>query len=116
MMQRHMPIGYKLVDGKIQFDRPKASVVRKIFQDYRDGISLRAIAKELMVMGFLNANNKPSWNHCSIGKIAAESAERCTVNTPNTVEKNRSDAYGNVRNIFIKTECVVAVVLSQMNR
>lgn len=69
MMQRHMPIGYKLTEGKIQFDEPKAAVVKKVFAEYLSGTSAYVIAKQLTKMGFLNANNKPSWNHCSIGKI-----------------------------------------------
>ena len=69
MMQRHMPIGYKLVDGKIQFDEAKAAAVKKIFSDYLSGTSTFALAKRLTEMGFLNANNKASWNHGSIGKI-----------------------------------------------
>lgn len=69
MMQRHMPIGYKLVDGKIQFDEPKATVVKKIFADYLSGVSTSAHAKRLTEMRFPNANNKASWNHGSIGKI-----------------------------------------------
>lgn len=69
MMQRHMPIGYKLVEGKIQFDEPKVAVVKKVFADYLSGTATRAIAKQLSKMGLLNANNKASWNHVSIGKI-----------------------------------------------
>src|SRR5690554_5874256 len=69
MMQRHMPNGYKRVDGKIEFDEAKAAVVKKIFADYLSGISTYALAKQLTEMGFLNANNKASWNHGSIGKI-----------------------------------------------
>ncbi|MEN6325632.1 MAG: recombinase family protein [Syntrophomonas sp.] len=69
MMQRHMPIGYKLVDGKIQLDEPKAAVVKKIFADYLSGASTSSLAKRLTEMGFPNANNKASWNHGSIGKI-----------------------------------------------
>lgn len=69
MMQRHMPIGYRLVDGKIQLDEPKAAVVKKIFEDYLSGASTSAIAKQLTEMAFPNANNKASWNHGSIGKI-----------------------------------------------
>ena len=69
MMQRHMPIGYKLVNGKIQFDESKAAIVKKVFSDYLSGTSTHAIAKQLTKMGLLNANNKDSWNHGSIGKI-----------------------------------------------
>ena len=64
-----MPIGYKLADGKIQLDEPKAAVVKRIFADYLSGISTSAIAKQLTEMAFPNANNKASWNHGSIGKI-----------------------------------------------
>jgi hypothetical protein len=64
-----MPIGYKLVDGKIQLDEPKAAVVKKIFADYLSGASTSSLAKRLTEMGFPNANNKASWNHGSIGKI-----------------------------------------------
>lgn len=69
MMQRHLPIGYKLADGKIHLDEPKAAVVKKIFADYLFGTSTSALAKQLTEMGFPNANNKASWNHGSIGKI-----------------------------------------------
>lgn len=69
MMQRHMPIGYKLVDGKIQLDESKAAVVKKIFADYLSGASTSSLAKQVTEMGFPNANNKASWNHGSIGKI-----------------------------------------------
>jgi len=69
MMQRHMPIGYKLADGKIQLDEPKADVVKRIFADYLSGVSTSALAKRLTEIGFPNANSKASWNHGSIGKI-----------------------------------------------
>lgn len=68
-MQRHMPLGYKIVDGKVIFDDEKAAVIKKIFEEYHKGSSLHAIAKELTNAGFLNANNKPNWNHGSVGKI-----------------------------------------------
>ncbi|HHX62655.1 MAG TPA: recombinase [Epulopiscium sp.] len=68
-MQRHMPIGYKLEDGKIVLDTQKVKVIQKIFNDYLNGASLYAIAKELTTTGFLNANNKPSWSHGSVGRI-----------------------------------------------
>lgn len=69
MMQSHMPIGYKLVDGKIKLDEPKEAVVKRIFADYLSGASTSALAKQLTATGFPNANSKASWNHGSIGKI-----------------------------------------------
>jgi len=64
-----MPLGYKIVNGKVIFDKENAAVIKKIFKDYQNGLSLHAIAKELTNIGFLNANNKPNWNHGSVGKI-----------------------------------------------
>ena len=69
MIQRHMPIGYRLADGKIQLDEPKVAVVKMIFSNYLSGESTFALAKRLTETGFPNANNKASWNHGSIGKI-----------------------------------------------
>lgn len=69
MMQRHMPMGYRMQDGKIYPEEEKVRVVRKIFQDYLSGTSTYVIAKELTAKGILNANNRTSWNHGSIGKI-----------------------------------------------
>lgn len=68
-MRRHIPIGYKMIDGKIVLDNKKAEMVKKIFKDYLNGSSTHKIAQELTAKGFLNANNKPSWNHGSVGRI-----------------------------------------------
>lgn len=68
-MQRHMPIGYKLLDGKIQLDEPKADAVKQIFQEYASGESLIKIAEKLASRGFLNANNQPKWYHGTVSKI-----------------------------------------------
>ncbi|WMM26034.1 hypothetical protein RBU61_04995 [Tissierella sp. MB52-C2] len=37
MMQRHMPLGYKIVDGKVIVDEEKAAVPKKIFEEYHKG-------------------------------------------------------------------------------
>lgn len=37
MMQRHMPIGYKMADGKIHIDKEKSEIVKMVFQDYLSG-------------------------------------------------------------------------------
>jgi len=69
MMQRHMPMGYKMVNGLIELKEEQAEIVKVIFIDYGTGKSLKAIAKELTENGVLNANKKPNWNHVSVGKI-----------------------------------------------
>lgn len=69
MMQRHMPIGYRMVDGKIQIEEQKASVVKRVFRNYLSGASTYVLARELTSMRFLNGNSKASWSHGSVGKI-----------------------------------------------
>ncbi len=68
-MQRHMPMGYKMVNGQIQINGEHAKIIKFIFADYVKGKSLKAIAKKLSDKGVLNANMKPNWNHGSVGKI-----------------------------------------------
>lgn len=68
-MQSHMPIGYKMVNGNIVIDDEQAKTVKTIFEEYTNGKSMLAIAKELTEKGILNANKKTNWNHGSVGKI-----------------------------------------------
>lgn len=68
-MQRHMPMGYRIVDGKAEIIPETARIVKIIFQDYLNGISTYRIARSLTAQGILNASHKPSWNHGSVGKI-----------------------------------------------
>lgn len=67
--QRHMPMGYILANGKIEMDIKKSEIIKEIFNVYIKGSSIRKIAEDLTAKGFPNANNKPSWNHGSIGRI-----------------------------------------------
>lgn len=69
MMQRHMPMGYKMVNGQIEINEEQAKIVKSIFADYVKGKSLKAIAMQLTERGVLNANKKPNWNHGSVGKM-----------------------------------------------
>lgn len=68
-MQRHVPFGYQIQNGKAVIEPKTADFVREIFSTYLEGISTYRIAKDFTQRGILNANHKPSWNHGSIGKI-----------------------------------------------
>lgn len=69
MIQRHMPMGYRIVNGKAEIIPEAAETVRQVFHAYLSGISTYRIAKDLTAQGVLNASHKASWNHGSIGKI-----------------------------------------------
>lgn len=69
MIQRHMPLGYRIENGRAVLVPETVMVVKRIFDAYVSGISTYRIARELTAQGILNARHKPSWNHGSIGKI-----------------------------------------------
>lgn len=68
-MQRRIPIGYCVKDGKAEIDPKASKLVREIFESYLQGMSTLKIANLLTEQGVLNANQKPSWNHGGVGKI-----------------------------------------------
>ena len=43
-MQWHMPIGYRVIDGKITVCEENRKIVEEIFEDYDSGISATRIA------------------------------------------------------------------------
>lgn len=69
MIQRHMPLGYRMVKGKIEIEPEKAELVRLIFREYLEGNSMYRIADKMMELGALNASHKPTWTHGTVGKI-----------------------------------------------
>lgn len=69
MVQRHMPLGYRMVKGKIEIDSEKAELVKLIFREYLEGNSMYRIADKMMELGVLNASHKPTWTHGTVGKI-----------------------------------------------
>ena len=68
-MQWHTPIGYKVINGKIEVYEEHKNLVVQIFTDYDNGISAWQIAKTLKENGVTNAHDRVSWSHASIGRI-----------------------------------------------
>ena len=58
MRQRHMPLGYRMAEGKIVIDPETAEIINRIFQEYSEGASLYQLARKLTEQGALNANHK----------------------------------------------------------
>lgn len=68
-MQWHTPIGYKVLNGKIEVYEEHKNLVVQIFTDYDNGISAWQIAKTLKENGVTNAHDRVGWSHASIGRI-----------------------------------------------
>jgi len=64
-----MPIGYKVVDGKITICEEQRKIVEQIFTDYDSGVAAGRIAQNLKGRKICNAKGKVSWTHASIGRI-----------------------------------------------
>lgn len=69
MMQRHLPMGYKMVNGQIVINEENVGIIIRIFEDYVSGNSLKVIAAEMTASGVLTPNKKAIWNHGTVGKI-----------------------------------------------
>ncbi|MEQ2594309.1 recombinase family protein [[Clostridium] symbiosum] len=69
MRQCHMPLGYRMVGGRILIAPEQAELVKGVFQAYSEGNSMYQLARRLTELGALNANHKPVWNHGTVGKI-----------------------------------------------
>lgn len=68
-MQYHMPIGYRIRNGKVEIDSKREQVVQEIFDEYEKGSSLLKIAESLVERKVENGKGKINWTHVSIGKI-----------------------------------------------
>ena len=68
-MPWHIPMGYKVVNGKIEICEEHRKLIRQIFNDYDSGISTRKIAEQFKTMKIKNAQNRVAWTHVSIGRI-----------------------------------------------
>ena len=68
-MQRHIPFGYCVAQGKAQIDPENSQVVQAIYTAYDNGASCNAIANDLTAKGIRTANQKAVWHCCMVGKI-----------------------------------------------
>lgn len=68
-MQWHTPIGYKVINGKIEIYEEHSRIVEQIFKDYDSGASAIQIANDLKEREIKNANDRVAWTHASIGRI-----------------------------------------------
>ncbi len=90
-MQWHTPIGYEVVNGKIEVYEEHRKLVVQIFTDYDNGISARQIAKRLKEMEVKNAHDRAGWSHTSIGRILENYNYLGTEYYPQIIEKELFD-------------------------
>ena len=87
-MHCHMPIGYKVEEGRIIICEEARKIVKQIFTEYDCGIAATKIAAGLKEKGIPNGNGKVSWTHVSIGRILENSNYLGNEYYPQIIEKD----------------------------
>lgn len=64
-----VPFGYRLVENALEVDEKQAAVVRRIFQNYLDGMNLTEIADALTAEGVTKKNGETIWLMSAVAYI-----------------------------------------------
>ncbi len=68
-MQRTIPLGYEIKDGKAAIHDGEDKMVHYAFDAYCNGDSQFNIARHFQDAGYKNGNGRVSWKHPTIGKL-----------------------------------------------
>lgn len=90
-MQWHTPMGYKVINGKIEIYEEHRKLVEQIFRDYDSGNSALRIATNLKEMGIKNDHDRVSWTHGTIGKILENHNYLGTADYPQIIDRDLFD-------------------------
>ena len=69
--KRSIPYGYTMKNGKLIIDDHEAEVIKRIFDEYRSGMSMYEMAMELVRETIPYCEKKVSWNKNVIARIIA---------------------------------------------
>ncbi len=68
-MQRSIPLGYEIKNGKAEIHEGEGKMIHYAFNAYCNGDSQFTIAKHFQDAGYKNGNGRVSWKHPTIGKL-----------------------------------------------
>lgn len=68
IISSQVPYGYRLINGELIIEKAEANIVKRIFEDYSEGMGYSKIADSLNNQGLLNRNGK-RWVVARIGSI-----------------------------------------------
>ena len=67
-MRNKVVYGYGIENGRLRIQSGEKEVIRKIFDDYISGNSIRQIMQALNAGGILSPNGR-AWSHKAVGKM-----------------------------------------------
>lgn len=87
----HMPMGYTLIDGKIEIQEDSRLIVEQIFKDYAAGESTNSIAKKLREADGDDTQNSRKWVHAAVGRVLENKKYLGTEQYPQIIDKELFD-------------------------
>lgn len=83
----HMPMGYTLVDGKIEIHEESRLIVEQIFREYAAGKSTNSIANKLREADGDDTQNSRKWVHAAVGRVLENEKYLGTEQYPQIIDK-----------------------------
>lgn len=101
---RYLPYGYKIDGGKTVTEPQEASIIRRIYRQYAEGLSYKKIAEQLTESGARYMPDKPQWNKNMVARILQNQSYLGTGKYPAIIENNLSHAAQQMAKPYTHTE------------
>jgi len=98
-VQRTIPLGYEIKDGKTVVHEGEAEMILYAFNAYCDGQSQFNIARHFQEAGYKNGNGRVSWRHPAIGRILQNPVYLGDDFYPAIIEQELFDKAAEIRNL-----------------
>lgn len=89
---RYIPYGYVMENGAATVHAEEAEIIRRIYQQYAQGLSYKAIAQALSEEGIRYMPDKPHWNKNMVARILQNQSYLGTDKYPSIIEAALSQA------------------------
>ena len=101
---RYLPYGYRIKDGAITVSDDEATVIRRIYEAYADGLSYQAIAERLTTEGIRYIPEKSAWNKNMVARILQNAIYPGTEKYPEIVDSGLRQAAQQAQKPYTHTE------------
>ena len=101
---RYLPYGYKIESGKTVIELQEAEIIRRIYQQYAEGLSYKKIAELLTQSGVRYMPDKPQWNKNMVARILQNQSYLGTGKYPAIIENSLSHAAQQMAKPYTHTE------------
>jgi hypothetical protein len=101
---RYLPYGYKIESGKTVIEPQEAEIIRRIYQQYAEGLSYKKIAELLTQSGVRYMPDKPQWNKNMVSRILQNQSYLGTVKYPALLKASLQQAAEQMAKPYTHTE------------